>query len=240
MFYQAAGGAVKIGATDMDYITFGYGKKALVMLPGLGDALKTVKGTAIPFAMMYKLFAKDYKVYVFSRKNQLPDTYSIREMAHDQAQALRLLNIEAACVMGISQGGMIAQHLAIDFPQLVEKLVLAVTVSQPNETIQPVVQRWLCMARANDYRQLFIDTAEKSYSEKRLKQYRMLYPLLARISKPKTLERFITQATACLAHNAYNELEAIRCPTLVIGGEADAIAGAAASQEIAAKIKGAD
>ena len=38
--------------------------------------------------------------------------------------------------MGVSQGGMIAQYLAIDHPDLVERLVLAVTAPRVNEIIR--------------------------------------------------------------------------------------------------------
>lgn len=67
MFYNAKNGNINIGNTDMDYISFGKGDKVLVMIPGLGDGLKTVKSTAIAIAMKYKCFAHEYKVYVFSR-----------------------------------------------------------------------------------------------------------------------------------------------------------------------------
>lgn len=42
----------KTGGTEIDYMSFGCGEKALVMLPGLGDALKTVKGTATPVSVI--------------------------------------------------------------------------------------------------------------------------------------------------------------------------------------------
>ena len=54
MFYNARNCNIKIGDTDMDYISFGNGNKSLVIIPGLGDALKTVKGSAVTFALMYK------------------------------------------------------------------------------------------------------------------------------------------------------------------------------------------
>ena len=66
MFYNATNGCLTIGETTMDYIVFGKGKKPFIMIPGLGDGLKTAKGMAVPFAIMYKMFAKDYRVYVFS------------------------------------------------------------------------------------------------------------------------------------------------------------------------------
>ncbi len=50
-----------------------------------------------------------------------------REMAKDHAEAMTALGISKADVLGISQGGMIAQYLAIDYPDLVNKLILAVT-----------------------------------------------------------------------------------------------------------------
>ena len=70
--YNAKNGVLKLGDTAMDYIRFGNGKRTLVILPGLGDGLRTVKGTALPMALMYRLFARNFTVYAFSRKNQLP------------------------------------------------------------------------------------------------------------------------------------------------------------------------
>ena len=164
MFYNARNCNIKIDDTDMDYISFGNGNKSLVIIPGLGDALKTVKGSAVTFALMYKLFAKDYKVYVFSRKNKLKQDCSTRDMATDLADVMNQLNITKAFVLGVSQGGMIAQYLAIDYPELVEKLVLAVTLCQPNETSKSVISNWLLLAKEKDFKQIFIDTAEKTYT----------------------------------------------------------------------------
>lgn len=238
MFYNAYNGNVKIGDTDMDYISFGKGTKNLILIPGLGDGLKTVKGTAFSFAMMYKDFAKDYRVYVFSRKNQLVEGCSTKEMAMDQAEVMKKLGIFKTSIMGVSQGGMIAQYMAIDHPELIDKLILAVTVSRNNKTIQSVVNGWIEMAKANDYKAIIIDTAEKSYSEKAIKKYRFLYPILSKIGKPKDFTRFIIQANSCIHHNAYNELERIKCNTLVIGGDKDKVVGKTSSEEIAEKIPG--
>lgn len=237
MFYNAKNCSVKIGNTEMGYISFGSGLKNLVMIPGLGDALKSVKGSAVAFAIAYREYAKDYKVYVFSRKNQIEEGYSTRDMAKDQAEAMKTLGISRASIMGISQGGMISQYIAIDYPEMVEKLVLAVTVSRPNETVNSVISSWIAMAELNDYKGIIIDTAEKSYSENHIKKLRLLYPILCRVGKPKDLSRFIIQANACIHHDAYNELDRIKCPTLVIGGNSDKVVGKDSSEEIAEKIK---
>ena len=109
MFYNAHNGSVRVGDSEMDYISFGNGNKNLIMLPGLGDGLSTVKGMALVFSMMYRIYVKEFTVYVFSRKNHLQEGYSTREMAKDQAEAMAVLGISKADVFGISQGGMVAQ-----------------------------------------------------------------------------------------------------------------------------------
>ena len=50
MLYNSKNGTLKMDETEMDYIRFGIGKRTLVILPGLGDGLRTVKGTALPMA----------------------------------------------------------------------------------------------------------------------------------------------------------------------------------------------
>lgn len=233
MFYGVKEGSVIVGNTDMDYVTFGKGEENLIIIPGLGDGLKTVKGSAIILALMYKIYAKNYKVYFFSRKNKLEEGYSTRDMAKDLKMAMDKLEIDRAHVMGISQGGMISQYLAIDYPEIVDKLIIAVSISKQNKTLQDVVNRWITMAENNDYKGLLIDSTEMTYSETKLKQYRLFYPILTKLGKPKSLNRFIIQARACLNHNAYEELNKIESPTLIIGGDSDLVVGANTSQEMA-------
>ena len=240
MFYHAKNGTLKIDDTDMDYISFGKGKKILVMIPGLGDGLKTAKGMAIPFAILYRCFAKDYTVYVFSRKNRLQEGYTTRDMAKDLHRAMAELGIERADIVGVSQGGMIAQYLAIDFPEMINKLVLVVTLARQNEIIQSVITSWIEMAHQKDYKGIMVDTAEKSYTEKRWKQYRPFYSILGNVGKPKDFSRFLIMAKACIKHDSYDELGKITVPTLVIGADCDRIVGGKASEEIAERIKGSE
>lgn len=237
MFYNAKNKSITIDNTSMDYISFGYGSKNLIMIVGLGDGLKTVKGLAIPMAIMYKKYAKDYTVYVFSRKNQLEKEYSTRDMARDLKRVMEKLNILKADIIGVSQGGMIAQYIAIDYPQIVNKLVLVVTLSKQNETVQNIITKWIDLAKKDDYKNLMIDNFEKIYTENYLKKYRWLYPVITRVGKPKSFDRFITMANACITHNSYNELIKIKSPTLVIGGDCDKVVGKNTSEEIADKIK---
>jgi pimeloyl-ACP methyl ester carboxylesterase len=238
MPYKAQSKQLKIGETEMDYVVFGGGKRALVILPGLGDGLETVKGTGKALALLYHHYADDYKVYIFSRKNKLAPGCTIRDMAADQKEALDILGITNIDLIGISQGGMIAQCMALDYPALIGRLVLVVTLARQNETAQEAIGKWKEMARAGDYSGIFIDTSEKSYTEAWLKKERLLYPLLQRVRKAWDTERYIIMADAGLTFDIYEEIERIACPTFIVGAENDQILGIGSSQEIADKIKG--
>ena len=226
-------------AGEMDYIRFGRGERPLLMIPGVGDGLKTVKGMALPFAAMYRSLAKDFTVYVFSRRAPLEPGTTTRDMARDLDDAMERLGLSSAAVVGVSQGGMIAQWLAIDHPGRVGRLVLTVTLPGPNPTARAVIARWIEMARRGDYAGIMLDTAEKSYSERRIRQARRTYRLLGSLGRPKSFDRFIVQAESCVAHDARGELGRIACPTLVIGGTDDKIVTGEASRALAAAIGGA-
>jgi len=229
---------VHLETGDMDYIRFGRGGRVLVMIPGVGDGLKTVKGMALPFAMLYRSIAGEFTIYVFSRPTELASHTSTREMAEDLNAAMDKLGLSKANILGVSQGGMIAQWLAIDHPDKVQKLVLTVTLSRPNPTVRDVIARWEEMARRGDYKAIMLDTAERSYSEKRIRQARLTYILLGNLGKPKSFDRFLIQAESCITHDAYDELARIACPALVIGGTDDRIVTGKASEEIAERIPG--
>lgn len=236
MIYNAKNGCLKISNTDMDYICFGTGKENLIMIPGLGDGLKTVKGTALPFALMYRKLARKYRVFVFSRRNILPEGFSTEDMAKDLNTAMEQLGIQSAYILGVSEGGMIAQYLAIQHPERVKKLILAVTLSRQNETVQKVIGNWIDMAKTGDYRGIMIDTAKKSYSKRYWRKLRWMYYLLSVFGKPRSFSRFIVQSRACLTHDAYAELKNIQCPTLIIGGEKDQIVTGKASRDMRKQI----
>ena len=166
MLYQAKNGTLQLDNSTMEYIRFGRGRKKLIMLPGLGDGLRTMKGTALPMALMYRKFARDFTVYAFSRKNPLPAGYSTRDMAADQVRAMELLGIGKADIFGVSMGGMIAQWLAIDHPEKVGKLILAVTCARPNPTLKESVEEWISLARKGDHAGFMDSNLRRIYSEK--------------------------------------------------------------------------
>ena len=239
MLYNAKNGTLKIGGSEMDYIRFGTGGQVLVMLPGLGDGLRSMKGTALPMALTYWAFAKGFTVYAFSRKNALPEGYTTKEMAADQAAAMEQLGIQKADVLGVSMGGMIAQHLAIDYPEKVGKLILTVTSARPNPILEASIDEWVSCAKRGDHTAFMDSNVRRIYSEAYYRKNRWLVPIMGKLTKPKTYDRFFIQAEACMKHSAYESLHQIQAQTLVIGGAKDNVLGGGASREIAAQIPGA-
>ena len=224
---------------QMDYIRFGSGDRVLVMLPGLGDGLRTVRGTALPMALLYRKFAKNYTVYVFSRREPLAEGMTTRDMAADQAKAMELLGIGRADILGVSMGGMIAQWLAIDHPERVGKLILTVTSPGKNPLLEESIQERIALAEQGDHAGFTDSNLRRIYSPAYYRKNKWMIPLVGALTKPKSYDRFFIQADACLTHDARAELGKIQAQTLVIGGEQDMALGGEASRLLAQRIPGA-
>ena len=210
---------------SMDYVTFGKGKQPLVIIPGLGDGLQTVKGMAQMLALTYREFAKVYKVYVFSRINELRQGYTTRDMAADVAEAMETLNLDTAYVMGISQGGMIAQWLAVDFPERVQRLILAVTTAKPSQLARERIEHWQELSQSGNFKHLMLDIAQHSYTQKSYQKWRLLYNIMGIFGRIKDKQRIDIQSVSCLKHDSLEFLEKIYCTTLIIGAEKDDVLG---------------
>ena len=210
---------------SMDYVTFGKGKDPMVIIPGLGDGLQTVKGMAMPFLITYRILAKRYKIYVFSRINELRQGYTTRDMAADVAEAMETLNLDATYVMGISQGGMIAQWLAVDFPERAQRLILAVTTAKPSQLARERIEHWQKLSQSGNFKHLMLDIAQHSYTQKSYQKWRLLYNVMGIFGRIKDKQRIDIQSVSCLKHDSLDFLEKINCPTLIIGAEKDDVLG---------------
>jgi pimeloyl-ACP methyl ester carboxylesterase len=225
---------VKTAEFEMQYFRFGTGARPFVILPGL--SVQSVMGAADAVAAAYAGFAGDYTVYVFDRRADLPETYSVYEMGLDTAEAMRALGLHDADVFGASQGGMMAQVLAAKRPELVRRLVLAVTTCKSGETLKNVIARWVDLTEQADWKNLVADMAYRMYSAKYMRRYRPLLPLLTAVQKPRDVQRFLVLAKTCADFDAEDLLEGIRCPVYVIGGKRDLVLGEGACEALARKL----
>lgn len=219
---------------EMDYVVFGNGKKPLVIIPGL--SIKPVTLTPAALATAYAGFAETHTVYFFARRKEIPDGYTIPDMAEDTAAALYGLGIENADLFGVSQGGIIVQYLAVFYPRLVRRLVIGSSFARPNPLFESILSKWAQLAEAGKRRELNHDIFDKIYSENFRKTYRNELAAMEDSGTPEELRYFAIQARACITFDLYDRLDGITCPTLVIGERRDSVVTGEASVEIAEKI----
>lgn len=225
-----------VNGAESELAVFGSGSRTLIILPGAGDAFKTVKGMALPLSLLYRKFAKVYTVYFISRRYRMPEGFTTADMADDIAQIMEQKQIACADVFGVSQGGMIAQQLAIRHPDKVGRLVLAVTSAQMCDMTQQALTGWLQWAQQDDWAHIMQDTAARSYTEAYLRKNKLMLGLVSKRTKPCEPNRFAVIIRSCLSHDVLDQLGSIRTPTLVIGAGQDQIVGAEASRLIAEQI----
>ncbi len=216
---------------EMDYMVFGNGEKTFVILPGL--SVHSVMGLADSVAEAYQDFAKEYTVYLFDRPKEIAEDVTIRELADETAAAMQALHITDADILGVSQGGMIAQYLAIDHPELVGRMVLGSTLSRPNDTFTQIVNEWIQLAGDKDEERLLGSFVDAVYSAGTLEAYRDILISSNRGITDAEYERFLRLAKACLTFDCYDELSKITCPVLVLGAEGDTVTTPEGSREIA-------
>ena len=94
-------------------------------------------------------------------------------------------------------------------------------------------------ARQGNHTALMDSNVRRIYSDAYYRKNKWLVPIMGKVTKPKSYDRFLIQAEACLTHDAFEGLHGIQAATLVIGGTQDHCLGGDASGEIAAEIPGA-
>jgi pimeloyl-ACP methyl ester carboxylesterase len=166
-------------------------------------------------------------------------------LAADAIGLLDHLEVEKAIVFGVSMGGAIAQHIALDHPERVEALILALTWSRPIEFMrrENLVARMLVEAHGS---QALVDgTLVRMFTPRFFEMGReAIDQLVAAFVAPgapelPSAEVLYSQLEAIEKHDVLARLPTITCPTLVIGGKLDVMVPYFASEEISAAIPGA-
>ena len=225
---------VRTDRFSMDFFRFGKGEKTLVILPGL--SVQSVMAAADAVAAAYQSLTDRYTIYVFDRRADLPETYPVGEMARDTAEAMQALGLKQVCLFGASQGGMMAQVLAIEYPELVGRMVLGSTAARVGEEQYRVLEEWIRLAKEGDRAGLYLAFGREIYPPNLFEQYREALLAAAGTVTDAELARFVVLAEGTKNFDVVPELDRIRCPVMAVGVFDDAVLGADATMEIAEKL----
>ncbi len=229
--------SVQVKDCEMRYFRFGTpGAKALVVLPGL--SIKSVMESADSIVGVFKALGAHLDVYVMDRRSNLPATYMLDEMAEDTAAAIRALGLSDIFLYGVSQGGMMAQIIAVNHPDLVSALVLASTLDHVEPAVETMFEEWVRLAKEGKAEEVFAAFAEKIYTHDFYVKFQKIFGLLASSVSQEELARFVILAESMRGFDVSARLSEIKCPVLVLAAEGDMLLGAEPSRRIAAATGG--
>ena len=111
--------------SGLPYHRFGHGSARLVVFQGMQFENRTLTGLPLWFLRrLYKPLEHDYTLYLTMRRPGLPGGYSLRDMSDDYAAMIRAEFGGPVDIIGLSTGGLIAQHFAVEHPDLIRSLVI--------------------------------------------------------------------------------------------------------------------
>jgi pimeloyl-ACP methyl ester carboxylesterase len=175
-----------------------------------------------------------------------PVVATIDQMAEDALRLLDHLAIDKTVVFGVSMGGAIAQRFALDNPDRVSALILAVTWARPIEFMRRQDATASDVARVLGTRALLDIGLLRMFTPAFFEMGQAaLDRMVAALTGPDapplpTAEVLLAQLEAIGKHDTLADLPRISCPTFVVGGRFDVTVPCFASEEIAAAIPGAE
>src|SRR5262247_2299107 len=171
-------------------------------------------------------FSRDHKVIVFDyrgtgKSSKTVQKYTIETFTGDAAAILDHVGAERAIVCGHSMGGVVAQLLALDYPQKVKKLVLASSgSSHPGAKGIPIA---MCrdMVRMGFEGYIRQHTIETGWTKEFVAAHPDLIEtfLQVRMSGIAPLENYLHFVLARQEHDHTDRLKEIQVPTLVLVGD---------------------
>ncbi|MGH7966525.1 MAG: alpha/beta fold hydrolase [Candidatus Binatia bacterium] len=222
-------------------------------ITGQGQPLLLIMGLGAPAAAwdpeVVRAMSDTHQVITYDnrgtgRSDKPNEPYSISLFASDAVGLLDALGISRVHVFGVSMGGMIAQELAIHYPQRVASLILGCTtpggkhaVAAPPESLKALQGR-----AGQTPEEAAREGWKLSFSEEFIRTHHTeleahLPRMLAHVTPRFAYERHY-QATMTL--RVYKQLKDITAPTLVVTGRDDVLIPAANSEILAREIPGAE
>lgn len=182
-------------------------------------------GEAFPAAL-----ARDHRVLAFDnrgtgRSSRVERAFSLRDLADDAVALLDSLGIERAHVAGISMGGMIAQRVAAQHPDRVERLVLVSThvgglrVFWPHARAVRVLFPEPGTPAAQIVRARMAGIAAPGFADQNPDTVDAI--VASALGAPTPLRTYRYQLQAILRDDRHPLLRRIRAETLVVHGDAD-------------------
>ena len=225
----------------MPYARFGSGSRDLVILGGGPDFTHKPPSGLILRMMLnsFRRFAEDYTVHYVSRKRGLPTDYSVTDIANDYATMIRDELRVPVDAIGLSSGGSYAQPLVAEHPDLVRRLVLAMSAYRLGDEAREVMRHVGDLARRGKWGAAYAAFFPKAYSSLLRKwMYKFLMWLLGSrlLGVPDSPSDGLVEIEAEDKLNFNERLREIKVPTLVIGGDRDFFYPADLFRETAAGI----
>ncbi len=224
------------GAFEIQYAKWGKGEKTLILLPGIYT--KSLMGIAEGAASYYGIFDEEYTTYMFDRVEQPGEDESIEDIARETIEVIEKIGIEKASIVGISMGGMIAQAIGVERPEIVESMVLGSTASKAREKGQKVIGEWVELAEKGDEEALIESFMKAIYSEATIEKYGESIRQSAGGASAAEMRRMATFGRAVMKFDITGRLSKAKWRTLVIGAGEDKIFGREEAEETARLIGG--
>ena len=162
--------------------------------------------------------------------------YSLPLYAADLARLLDHLEVERAVIFGVSWGGYLVQRFALDYPERCAALVIDSSSSEVNIASS---QDWY---QRGELARIGTQALAGRTFEAAFEGHRALDTADVPEVAPEHVDSFVAQARAIAGtreHPLTGELHRIDCPTLVVGGGNDVVAGAGGSVILGRTIPGA-
>ncbi len=220
---------------------------------GTGEPLLLITGFAISAAVfdpVRPLYERHFDCVAYDnrgagRSGRSPWPASIPQFAGDAVRLLDALGLDSAHVYGASMGGMIAQELAIRFPERVRGLVLAGTTPGGPRAARPAVGELAALlghatGALREPGRPWLGTMLFSEAFRR-EQPERVRELLAYFALHRASAWGLNAHWwATVYHDTVSRLPRIQAPTLVMHGEHDAMSPVANARMLAERIPDAE
>jgi len=168
-----------------------------------------------------------------------PGPWTMDQLVDDAARVIREWGRGPVAFVGLSMGAMVGQGLAIRYPELVSKLVLANTVGRYAPEVVAGWRQRIDAVQAGGVAAIAEMVVERYlHAEFRARHPEAAERVRARLLRDEAAP-YIAACEAVAGVDWLDRLESVRCPTLVIAGALDVGAPPARGQEIAERIPGA-